>query len=200
MLVKQERLVGLPVIDLGIEAMIGRTTGTVIDPNDLKIVALEVETPGVGQKFLQVENIREIIPKGANSGGVAINSGEILANVGESVRLDNVLELEFKLIGHRVVTKKGTNLGKVTGFTVDVESFMIQQLIVKRPPLKALMDAELVVGRSEIKEVDDERVVVKDEEKKIREKARTEDFVPNFVNPFRESGVFSLKEKSTEEK
>ena len=199
MLIKQERLVGLPVIDLGIEAIIGRTTGVVIDPNDLKIIALEIEVSGASQKFLQIENIREIVPKGANNGGVAINSEEILANAGESVRLDDILELEFQLIGHKVVTKKGTNLGKVAGFTVDIGSFMIQQLIVKRPPLKALIDAELIIGRSEIKEVDDERVIVKDEEQKIREKARTEDFVPNFVNPFRENGAFSLKEKPAEE-
>ena len=31
-----------------------------------------------------------------------------------------------------------------------------------------------------------EKVIVKDEEKTIKKKAETEDFVPNFVNPFRE--------------
>ncbi|MDO5481353.1 MAG: PRC-barrel domain-containing protein [Candidatus Saccharibacteria bacterium] len=186
MILSQERLVGLPVIDLGLEAVVGQTTGVVIDPDDLKIVALEIN----GAKFLQVENIREIVAE-----GIAINSEEVLAMRGESVRLDKVLELDFSLIGHKVMTKKGTNLGKVLEFMINTENFLIQQIVVKRPPLKALVDAELVIGRSEITEVDDEKVIVKDEERKIREKARTEDFVPNFVNPFRQNGVFSLEKE-----
>ena len=53
--------------------------------------------------------------------------------------------------------------------------------------MKSLMDPELTIPRKEIIEVTDYKVIVKDEEKVIKEKAEKEDFIPNFVNPFRKS-------------
>ena len=60
------------------------------------------------------------------------------------------------------------------------------QLVVKRPAVKALIDPELIVPRKQIVEVNDYKIIVKDEEEKIRKRAEHEDFIPNFVNPFRE--------------
>ena len=71
---------------------------------------------------------------------------------------------------------------------------MIQQMTVQRPILKAFVDPELLIGRSEVVSVDDDKVVVRDEEAKIKEHA-AEDFTPSFVNPFR-SGALSLEESS----
>ena len=49
------------------------------------------------------------------------------------------------------------------------------------------MDPELVIPRAEIAEVTDDKVIVKNEAKTIKERALKEDFVPNFVNPFRKT-------------
>ena len=62
---------------------------------------------------------------------------------------------------------------------------MLQQIIVKRPVVKSFLDPELTIPRKEIAEVTDYKIIVKDEEKEIREKAKNEEFIPNFVNPFR---------------
>ena len=51
--------------------------------------------------------------------------------------------------------------------------------------LKSFSDPELTIPRKEIVEVNDYKVIVKDEEKVIKKKAAHEDFIPNFVNPFR---------------
>ena len=83
-------------------------------------------------------------------------------------------------------TKKGSKLGKVQDFTVTSEDFIVQQIIVKRPAVKALIDPELTISRKEIVEITDDKVVVRDEEKVIKARAEKEDFIPNFVNPFRE--------------
>ena len=53
--------------------------------------------------------------------------------------------------------------------------------------LKSFLDPELTIPRREIVEITDTKVIVKDDEKTIRTKATTEDFVPNFVNPFRKT-------------
>ena len=63
--------------------------------------------------------------------------------------------------------------------------------------MKAILDPELVIGRSEIKEVNDYEIIVKDEEDKIRKRATKQDFIPNFVNPFKE-GAFAPSEVEEE--
>ena len=162
---------------------VARLEAPVIDPNDLKVIAYTVSGPLIGREvgnILEVSDIRE-----AAEIGFIIDSTDKLVNQTDVVRLDKIMRLNFHLIGHKVVTKKGTKLGKVIDFTLNPDTFMIQQLVVKRPAAKAFFDPELLIGRSEIVEVDDDKVVVKDEEAKIRENAR-KDFTQDFVNPFRQ--------------
>ena len=102
-------------------------------------------------------------------------------------KLDKIIELNFDLVGLKVETKKGTKLGKVINYTVNTDNFAVLQLIVRRPAIKALIDPELVIPKKEIVEITDYKVIIKDEEDKIRKKAIKEDFIPNFVNPFRNS-------------
>ena len=119
----------------------------------------------------------------------------------ENVKLRPILELNFELIGLKVETKKGSKLGKVVDYTVDTETFKAHQLIIRRPTLKAILDPELIIPRKEIVEVTDYKIIVKDEEEKIRVKALKEDFVPNFVNPFREPDFSArrvVREKNSE--
>ena len=96
--------------------------------------------------------------------------------------------MNFNLVGLKVETKKGSNLGKVVDYTLTPEDFMVQQIIVKRPMIKRFVDPELTIPRKEIVEIDDYKIIVKDEEKVIKARAEKEDFIPNFVNPFREQG------------
>ena len=52
---------------------------------------------------------------------------------------------------------------------------------------QSFFDSELTIPRSEIVEITDYKIIVRDEEKVIKERALKEDFVPNFVNPFRKT-------------
>lgn len=183
MLLSYTNLMNYPVLSMHVGAEIARMGRPVIDPNDLKVMAYEVYGPMVGGEvgnILMVRDIRELADMGA-----IVDSTDVLVNQVDVVRLDKIMRLNFHLIGHRVVTKKGTKLGKVIDFTLNPDTFMIQQLIVKRPLSKSFFDPELLIGRSEIVEVDDDKVVVKDEEAKIREKAYG-DFKQDFINPFRQ--------------
>ena len=77
---------------------------------------------------------------------------------------------------------------------------MVQQLGVKRQMVKAFIDPELIVPRKEIVEVNDYKIIVKDEEDKIRKKAMKDDFIPNFVNPFREPDFSASRIEERDEK
>ena len=175
-----------PVLSLHVGGPVAWVDAEVVDPEKLKIVAFYVSGPAakndpeVGE-ILETEDVREF-----SNLGMIVDSVEDFVNQGDVVKLDKVLELNFSLFGLKVETKKGSKLGKITDFVVDTDSFMVHQLVVKRPAVKALLDPELIIPRKELVEVNDYKIIVKDEEDKIRKRVAREDFVPNFVNPFRE--------------
>lgn len=154
----------------------------IIDPDSFKILAFYVDGPAAnsGTNILDISSIREY-----SHLGMVIDSEDELVGSDDVIKIKDAIALRFDPVGLKVESKKGSKLGKVIDFTVTSEDFVIQQIIVKRPAIKSLMDSELTIHRREIVEVTDDKIVVKDEEKVIRERASKEDFVPNFVNPFR---------------
>ena len=186
MLVNASRLVGYPVLSLHVGGPIAWTDAEVVDPEKLKIVAFLVSGPAIQNDpeagdILETRDVREF-----SNIGMIVDSVETFVNEGDVIKLDKILKLNFSLIGLKVETKKGSKLGKVSDFVVDTDTFTVHQLIVKRPVVKAIIDPELTIPRKEILEVNDYKIIVKDEEEKIRKRATKDDFVPNFVNPFRE--------------
>ena len=182
MLVYNSRLIGTSVLSVQASGPIGRIISSIIDPDNLQIIAFRLEGPGVDrrQNILDTRSIREY-----SKYGIVIDTADELMADDEVVRISEVLELNFNLIGLKVETKKGSNLGKVIDFTLTPDDFVTQQLIVKRPAIKSFIDPELTIPRQEIIEVTDYKIIVKNEEKVIKKLAAKEEFVPNFVNPFR---------------
>ena len=177
--------------------MIAKTNEIIVDPNDLKVIAFKLYGPEVGKMsgdYLPVKNVREF------SGlGMVVDSADDFVASDDVVKLKEVLDLKFSLVGKKVETKKGSNLGHVGSFTVNTNGFYVQQIIVNRPFFKSFMDPELVISKNEIVKVTDDKIIVKDEESKIRERATKEDFVPNFVNPFRKPKLSPADNQSLDE-
>lgn len=198
MLIDATKLLDAPILSIHLGGMVAKTREIVIDPDSLKVVAFKVYGPEIGNgeigEYLQVKDVREYSPL-----GMIIDSSDEFIDANDVVKLKNVLELNFSLDGIKVVTKKGTRLGKVSGYTVNTDNFMVQQLIVRRPILKSFVDPELTIGRSEIVKISDTEIVVKDEEAKIRTNATREDFIPNFVNPFREPNLSTADSQTLDE-
>lgn len=185
MLLNSNRLLGCPVLSLHLGGPIGVVSEIIINPNDLKIMALRVDGPQTGNReygdLLDISSVREF-----SNLGLIIDSIDDLVSDGDVIKLDDIIKLNFDVIGLTVKTKRGTKLGKVIDYTFNPESMLLAQFIVKRPLMKAFLDPELVIGRSEIKEINDYELIVKDEESKIKKDLKKQDFVPNFVNPFRD--------------
>lgn len=182
MLVMNSRLIGAPVLSVQAGGPIGRITSTIIDPNDLKIIAFRLEGPLVNrqQNLLDARSVREY-----SNYGFVIDDIDELIGPDDVIKISDVLKLNFDLLNLKVETKKGSKLGKIQDFTITSEDYVVQQIIVKRPAVKALIDPELTISRKEIVEITDYKVIIKDEEKTLKKKAEKEEFVPNFVNPFR---------------
>lgn len=185
MLIPFSKLIGMPVSSVQDSGIMAEISAAIVDPDSLKIIALRVRgaISEDGANLLDVRSIREYSPKY----GMIIDSLDELISDTDVVKIQNVLELNFDLIHLKVETKKGTKLGHVIDYTVSEDNLLVQQLIVKRPMLKSFLDSELTIPRPEIVEVTDDKIIVRDEESKIRERAMKEDFIPNFVNPFRKT-------------
>lgn len=186
MLINASRLLGYPILSLHVGGPVAWVYSEIVDPEKLKIVAFYVEGPAIKNDpeagdIMEASDVREF-----SNMGMIVDSTDDFVEEGQVKKLDKILALNFSLFGLKVVTKKGTKLGKIADFVVDTDNYMVHQLVVKRPVVKAFLDPELIIPRGEILEIDDYKIVVKDEEEKIRKRATHEDFVPNFVNPFRE--------------
>jgi len=197
MLMAGSKLLGYPVLSLHVGGAIARTAEPIVDPDGLKIIGYTLEGSlirGDVGNVLDISSVREF----ANN-GLIVDSIDEFVNRGDVVRLDRVMGLNFKLVGLKVVTEDGKVLGKITDYTLDTQSFMVYQLIVRRPTLKSLIDPELTINRSQIVEVDDYKIVVKNEKEKVDVKAAAKDFTPNFVNPFREPQFSQIDSQSPDE-
>ena len=184
MLVTNSKLIGTTILSVQAGGPIASITSPIIDPDNLKIIAFELEGPAApknGANILDVSSIREY-----SNLGMVVDDADEFVTADDVIKISDVLALNFNLIDLKVKTRKGTKLGHIQDFTVNPVDFIIQQIIVKRPPVKAFLDPELTISRREIIEVTDYEVVVKDEEKVLKQRAEKEGFVPNFVNPFRE--------------
>ncbi|MBQ3453063.1 hypothetical protein IJG28_02640 [Candidatus Saccharibacteria bacterium] len=182
MLVANSKLLGLPVLSIQTGAPVGFIANSIVDPNTFQIIAFLLTGGLVREaKYLDIKSIREY-----STLGIVIDSVDELNAPDDIIKLSQVLELNFNLPGLKVETKKGSRLGHVLDFTVSPDNFSISQIIVKRPFIKSFNDPTLVISRQEIVEITDYKIIVKDEEKTLKSRAAKEDFVPNFVNPFRE--------------
>ncbi len=184
MLIIGSRLVGTSILSIQAGGSIGYLAEPIINPDNLKILAFIASGPLIPKSanILDAKSIREYSPL-----GVVIDSIDELVTPDDIVKIQKILALNFKLTGLKVETKKGSKLGHVTDFTVTDDNFTVQQIIVKRPILKSFVDPELTISRKEIIEITDYKIIVKDEEKTLKSRAEKEDFVPNFVNPFRKT-------------
>ena len=186
MLVYASKIIGAKILSVQAGGAIGVVEGVIVDPDSLKIIAFKIGGPLVARSennILDVNSIREY-----SNYGMVIDDIDELVAPGNVIKIAKIMELNFDLIGLKVITRKKSKLGKVIDFTVTNNDFVVQQVVVKRPIVKSFIDPELIISRKEIVEVTDYELIVKDEEKVIKERATKEDFVPNFVNPFREQG------------
>ncbi len=200
MLINGLSLSNYPVLSLHVSGEIARVAEPIIDPNSLKVIGFQVDGPLIRDEvgsILPIKSVREF-----SRLGIIVDSIDEFVNPDDVVKIRDILKLNFSLVGLRVVTKKGAKLGKVSGYTIDVGSWQIQQLIVQRPLFKSFLDPELTISRQMVIEINDYEVIVKDEHDKPKKTVKSEtpaDFVPNFINPFREPDFAAESKTKTPE-
>ena len=188
MLVIGSKMLNCPILSLHVGGEIAVTRDAIVDPEDLRIIAYTLDGPLMRDpengNILITDDVREI-----SQNGMIIDSIDRLVNREDIIRLDQVMNLNFNLIGLKVVTQGGKKLGKIVDYTFDSQSFSIFQLIVQRPMFSSLNDPQLTINRSQIIEIDDYKITIKHDKEQVKVEKKAQqaepEFQPDFVNPFR---------------
>lgn len=180
MLLLGSRLNGTPIMGLQTGAQLAATKAAIIDPSDLRIVAYEVEGPLLSERpsFIRIADVREL-----SDVGMIIDSNDEFIGIDDVIAIEKVRKLGFKLIGLNVIDESKRKLGKVSDYSLETGSFIIQQLNVKPGALKSLSETELLIHRSQIIEISDSYVVVRTTAKKLEPIAKAQHL--SYMNPFR---------------
>lgn len=182
MLLAGSRLIDAPVLGLQTGSELARTTRPIIDPAKLEILAYELNGPllDLHPSLLRIADVREF-----SDIGIIVDSSDEFVTPDDIIKLGEIYNLHFDVMGMHVIDEKRRKLGKVTSYTIDTTGFLIQQLSVKRPFLKSFNDTELLIHRSQITEINDNAIVVHSQAK-IPEPV-VSSVRSAYVNPFRKS-------------
>lgn len=171
-----------PVMGLQTGGEIAQTQSAVIDPASLTVIAYIVEGPLLedGPWLLRIADVREL-----SDLGFIVDSTDEFIHPEDVLKVNEIYKLNFPLLDMPVIDEKRSKLGKVIDFTLETNSFTIQQLTVRRPLLKSFNDTELLIHRSQIIEINDDAIVVHSEAK--APEPELHEVVGSYVNPFRKS-------------
>lgn len=165
MLKLSEHILDLPVMSLRTGGRVATATVPIINPNNLQIEGWMCDDQfSKSQLILLKQDVRDFVPQ-----GIAIDDHEVLAEPEELVRLKEVLELKFEIIGKSVVTNHRRKLGKVSDYALDPLTMKVQKLYVSRPVYKSLTEGQLTIDRSQIIEITHTKIVVRDTDIKVKE-------------------------------
>lgn len=174
-------LTNAPILGIQTGNELARTKRAIVDPATLTVAAYEVSNiPNSGPQplLLRMQDVREL-----SDIGFIIDSVDELVRPEDIIKLNDVYELQFSLIGMRVTDEKRRKIGKVVDFTLETGGFVIQQLTVRRPLLRSLNDTELLIHRSQIIEINNDSIVVHSQAK--APEPELHEVVGSYVNPFR---------------
>jgi sporulation protein YlmC with PRC-barrel domain len=146
------------VMSLRTGTAVARITRPIFNPNNLKIEGFICQDSfSKHELVLLYQDIREILPQ-----GFVVDDHDVLADPDELVRLRDLIELDFQLIGIRVVTNSQERIGKVADFATEVETLFIQKLYVSQSMFKTFTGGQLSVDRSQIIEITNTKIVIQD--------------------------------------
>lgn len=158
MLLLSETILNQPVLSLRTGSQVAEIVSFIINPNNFKVEGFYChDRQDKEDLVLLYQDIRNIIAQ-----GVIINDHDVLSAPDILIRLQEVLKINFVLIGKPVQTVSKTKVGKVRDFAIDSESFFVQKLYVGQSIIKSLSAGQLSVDRSQIIEVTDDKIIIQE--------------------------------------
>ena len=164
MLKLYESTPGINIMSLRTGGPIARLLAPIINPNNLYIEGWFVEDNRSKHQLVLLSNdIRDILPQ-----GFAVNDHEVLSDPSELIRLKEVLDLKFNLIGLSVTSESGKKYGKINDYAFETSNSFVQKLYVGQSLVKNFSGGTISVDRSQIVEVTNQRIIIEDPTEKSK--------------------------------
>lgn len=156
MLQLSQSLLNRPVMSLRTGQPVATAVSPIINPNNLKIEGFYcTDRFSKDELILLYQDIRDIIPQ-----GFVVDDHDVLTERSELVRLRDILDIGFKLIGKPVETTSKQHIGKVNDYATELETMYIQKLYVSQSLFKSLAGGNLGIDRSQINEITDRKIII----------------------------------------
>lgn len=148
-----------PILSIRTSGPVATAIEPIINPKNLKIEGwlCQDSVEKKKQLILLVQELRDILPQ-----GLVVNDHEVLAEPHELIRMQDLLEMHFVLIGKPVEGVSKAKIGKVTDFAVDSSTLYVQKLYVGQSLLKSLAGGNLIVDRNQIVEISNKKIIIQD--------------------------------------
>lgn len=144
------------VLSLRTGMPVATITAPIFNPNNLKIEGFYCEDRfDKKELILLYQDIRDMLPQ-----GYVVNDHDVLIEPSELVRLQDILELNFQLIGKHVETVSKEKVGKVTDYATETETMFVQKLYVNQSILKSFTGGSLSIDRTQINEITPRRIII----------------------------------------
>lgn len=182
MLLNGSQLINTPIMGLQTGKELARASSAVVNPHNLSVIAFRV----AGQRldhdpsYLRVADIREM-----GNLGMIIDSSDEFLEPDDIINDKKIYDLSYNLEGKQVIDDHKKKIGKVSDYIIDIDSFVIQQIVVKKPLLKSFTDDELIIHRGQIVEINDNEIIVKSG--LTKEEVAADGDNRHYVNPFRQA-------------
>jgi sporulation protein YlmC with PRC-barrel domain len=131
----------------------------VMEIKTLEVIAFICEPhPRLGKRpVLLLRDVRQVAID-----CILVNTADDLVEAGDIVRLAPLLERDFDPRRLRVVTDLKRKVGMVEDYTINLQTYHLQKLYVRRSLLHSWMGASLIIDRSQILEVSEREFTVRD--------------------------------------
>ena len=156
MLQLSANLINRAVLSLRTGSPIAQVTGVIFNPNNLKIEGLYCQDRFDKRELILVhQDIREFLPN-----GYVVNDHDVLVEAEDLIRLKEIIDIDYQLIGKHVVTENKERIGKVSDFATEIETMMVQKIYVSQSMLKSFTGGSLSVDRSQVVETTPSKIII----------------------------------------
>lgn len=151
-------IANVPILSLRTGSPVATAIAPIINPNYLKIEGFYCEDIFDKKELVLLwQDIRDTLED-----GFVVDDIESLVEPEELVRLKDVLELRYELIGKPIETVNQEKVGKVSDYALETTTMYVQKLYASQSLLKSIAGGTLSIDRSQIVDVTSKRIVIQD--------------------------------------
>ncbi|MEI6755660.1 MAG: hypothetical protein WCK80_01435 [bacterium] len=151
-------LINKNILSLRTGEVIASVTAPIFNPNNLKVEGFYCQDKFSKKELILVyQDIRDIVPK-----GYVVNDFDVLVEAEDLVRLKDVLELNYQILGKTVQTTSKKKIGKVVDYATEMETMFVQKIYVGQSIIKSFNGGSLSIDRSQVNEITPSKIIIND--------------------------------------